>query len=106
MTFKSIITGILFIAFSFTMQAQSTAKSVKKTQVNQHQRIKQGVRSGELTRKETAKLTRQQANIQQTKKRAKADGVVTRKERAIIRKKQANASKNIAIKKHNGKDRN
>jgi len=106
MTIKSIIAGLFLITFSFTVQAQPNAKNVRKTQINQHQRIKQGVRSGELTRKETAKLTRQQVNVQRTKKRAKADGVVTRKERAIIRKKQVNASKNIAVKKHNARDRN
>ena len=106
MTIKSIITGMFLIGFSFTVQAQTTAKQVTKTQIKQHQRIKQGVQSGELTRREATKLKHQQANIQRTKKRAKADGVVTRKERAIIRKKQANASKNIAVKKHNVRDRN
>ena len=106
MTIKSIITGIFLIAFSFTVQAQPTPKNVTKTQVKQVKRIKQGVKSGELTKKEATQLKRQQANIQRTKKRAKADGVVTRKERAIIRKKQTNASKNIAVKKNNRRDRN
>ena len=97
---------MFLIAFAFTVQAQPTAKKVRKTQVNQHHRIKQGVQSGELTRGEAVKLKRQQANVQRTKQRAKSDGVVTRKERAVIRKKQTHASKNIAIKKHNARDRN
>lgn len=106
MTIKSIITGIFLISFSFTMQAQTTAKKITKNQIKQQQRIKQGVQSGELTRREATKLKKEQANIQRTIKLAKSDGVITRKERTIIEKKQAIASKNIATKTHNKRDKN
>ena len=106
MTIKSIITGMLLTAFTFTLQAQTTTPNVTKTQVKQQKRIKNGIKSEELTRKETKQLARQQAHINRTKKRAKADGVVTKKERATIRRKQVNANKNIAVKKNNRRDRN
>jgi hypothetical protein len=73
--------------------------------VNQKQRIEQGLRSGELTRKESKHLKAQQRDIHQVKKMAKADGKVTREERRVIKQKQARADKNIARKKHNDKSR-
>lgn len=106
MKIKMIIIGMFLCGFAFTSQAQTAQKKVVKTQVKQHQRIKQGVKSGELTRAEATRLKKQQANIQRTKKAAKADGIVTRKEKAVIRTKQAKASKNIYKKKHNTRDRN
>ena len=76
-----------------------------QTQTNQKQRIAQGVKSGELTKKETKNLVRQQRNIRRTKKVAKSDGVVTKKERAVINGKQRAANRNIRRKKNNGRKR-
>ena len=104
MKIKLVIIGMFLVGFSFTTQAQTTKKKVVKTQINQQKRIKNGVRSGELTRGETKRLQKQQVNIQRTKRKAAADGVITRKEKAIIRTKQAKASKNIARKKHNNRN--
>ena len=106
MKIKLAIIGMFLVGFTFTSHAQTTKKNVVKTQVNQQKRIKHGVKNGELTKGEAIKLQKQQANIQRTKKRAAADGVVTRKERAVIKTKQKKASKNIARKKHNKRDRN
>ena len=106
MKIKMLIIGMFLFGFAFSSQAQTTQKKVVKTQVKQHQPIKHGVKSGELTRAEATRLKKQQSNIQRTKKAAKADGVVTRKERAVIKAKQTKASKNIYRKKHNAQDRN
>ncbi|MEM6264529.1 MAG: hypothetical protein AAGI38_18595 [Bacteroidota bacterium] len=73
-----------------------------KTQVRQQARIQQGVRTGELNRRETRQLQRQQANIRRTKRRAKADGVVTPAERRDIKSKQRRANRTIRRKKNNG----
>ena len=81
------------------------AVHANQRQGNQKERIKQGVKSGELTKKETKQVVRQQRDIQRTKKAAKADGVVTKKEKAVINKKQNKASRNIRRKKNNGKSR-
>lgn len=104
MKIKLVIIGMFLFGFTFTTNAQTTKKKVVKTQVNQQKRIKQGVKSGELTKGETIRLQKQQANIQRTKRKAAADGVVTRKERAVIKTKQKKASKNIARKKHNNRN--
>jgi hypothetical protein len=71
------------------------APRITKRQLHQQERIKQGVKSGELTKGEAGKLEKQQAKIQHDKKVAKADGKVTPKERRKIRHEQNKASKDI-----------
>jgi hypothetical protein len=104
MKLKLIMLGIFCFGLTFSAQAQTATPKVSKRQVNQTKRIKQGVHSGELTRGETAALKSQQRSINRTKRRAKADGNVTKKERAIIHTRQNRANKNIARKKHNGRN--
>ena len=91
-----IISALLVTCFTFSM---AKTPVVKKRQINQQQRIQQGVCSRELTRDEYIQLQKQQIHIQRTKQRAKADGVVTQKEKVIIHHKQAKANHNIYRKK-------
>ncbi|MEM1319098.1 MAG: hypothetical protein AAGG75_02515 [Bacteroidota bacterium] len=105
MKLKALILGLFVIGFAMSSQAQTATPKATKRQVNQQKRIKQGVRSGELTKKETVQLQAQQKHIQKTKKRAKADGKVTPKERAKIQHKQNRASKNIKSKRSNSRTR-
>ncbi len=74
---------------------------INQRQVNQRARIRQGVKSGELTRGEGAKLRSEQRTIRAEKRIAKADGKVTSAERHQIRKDQNKASKDIYRLKHN-----
>ncbi|MHB8906438.1 MAG: hypothetical protein ACYC6D_09970 [Melioribacteraceae bacterium] len=87
--------------FAMALQAQTVTPKINQTQKQQQVRIKQGVKSGELTPLETRKLEKQQLKIQQAKKVAKSDGVVTKRERRHILNEQKQASKNIYRKKHN-----
>ncbi len=72
----------------------------------QHQRIRQGVKSGELTKTEATNLRNDQKEIRQEKQAAKADGVVTKDEAKDIRKDQKQESRKIFRKKHNERERN
>lgn len=76
---------------------------INERQKNQRARIRQGVRSGELTKGEARNLRQEQKTIQAEKKMAKADGKVTPAERAQIRKDQNKASRDIYRKKHNNR---
>ena len=78
---------------------------VRERQINQHARIRQGVRSGELTRGEAAKLRSEQRDIRQDKKMAKSDGQVTPAERRHIAREQNKASRDISRLKHNNRTR-
>ncbi|HVS89256.1 MAG TPA: hypothetical protein VHF01_13680 [Candidatus Acidoferrum sp.] len=71
---------------------------------NQQDRIAQGIKSGQLTAGETAKLENQQKGInQQVSADRKANGgTLTASEKKQVNKEQNQASKNIHHKKHNG----
>ena len=107
-TSKKLITATAFIlaaAFSQGAYADSNSPNINYKQKNQKQRIVQGVKSGELTFRETARLAKQQVNIQRKKKQFKSDGTFTKRERLKIHKRQYKASKNIYRKKHNARKR-
>ena len=72
---------------------------------NQQDRIAQGIKSGQLTAGETAKLENQQKGInQQVSADRKANGgTLTASEKKQVNKEQNAASKNIYNKKHNAK---
>ncbi len=101
MKLKAILSGLTLVLFCAVGFAQTAKKPIQKKQANQKQRITQGVKSGELSKKEAFRLKAQQKEIAVTKRAAKSDGVVTKKEKAVINQKQKEASRNIAHKKHN-----
>jgi hypothetical protein len=70
---------------------------------NQQERIAQGIKSGQLTAGETAKLENQQKGINQqvAADRAANGGKLTAVEKTQVNKEQNKASKNIYNKKHN-----
>jgi hypothetical protein len=72
---------------------------------NQQDRIAQGVKSGQLTAGETAKLENQQRGIHQQVKadRSANGGKLTNGERRQVNREQNRASRNIYNKKHNGR---
>ena len=76
---------------------------VDQRRENQQDRIAQGVKSGQLTAGETAKLENQQKGInQQVAADRKANGgTLTASEKKQVNKEQNGASKNIYHKKHN-----
>jgi hypothetical protein len=77
--------------------------AVGQRRENQQDRIAQGIKSGQLTAGETAKLENQQKNInhQVAADRAANGGKLTKGEKQQINKEQNAASKNIYNKKHN-----
>lgn len=106
---KRIIVGLMVFLtgalLSQTATAHQHTPGIKHTSRHEQHRIHQGVRSGELTRKEAARLKMQQAKIHHDKKCARADGVVTPGERAYIKSEQAKASRHIYHQKHDGQNR-
>lgn len=109
MKLKALLSGltlVLFCTVGFSQKPilkkqQAQKHQINKNQAVQQQKIAQGVKSGELTKKEATKLRSQQKEIAKTKQIAKSDGVVTKKERAVIHQKQKAANRNINRKKQN-----
>jgi hypothetical protein len=83
--------------------AQYGNNKVGQRRENQQDRIAQGIKSGQLTAGETAKLENQQKGINQQVKadRSANGGKLTQGEKQQINKQQNAASKNIYNKKHN-----
>ena len=95
------ITIAAFAALSVPAFAQTTSTPrIDQRQQNQQQRIDQGVKSGQLTQKEAARLEKGQARVQKMENKAMADGKMTKKERARIEKAQDKQSRRIAREKH------
>lgn len=75
--------------------------NINKREVRQRHRIKDGVKDGELTKGEAAKLVKGEKQIQADKKQAKSDGTVTKQERLKLQKEENQESRKINRMKHN-----
>jgi uncharacterized protein YdeI (BOF family) len=98
---KTIIIAAVAAAFALpaVAQTQSTPR-IDQRQQNQERRIDQGVKSGQLTGKEAARLEKGQARVQKMENKATADGKVTAKERRRIEQAQDKQSRRIYKQKH------
>lgn len=98
-------TSKLLLAFSFVLLT-STAVNAQTTQKSDKVKIVNGVKNGELTKRETRHLVHQERKINRDKKAARADGTVTTQEAAKIRREKERADASIYRKKHNNRTRN
>jgi hypothetical protein len=98
----SVGTALTLAVLSLSALAQQPSQyNINARQANQERRIDQGVRSGELTPRETRRLERGQNHINRMEDRAKADGVVTPREHRRIAHAQNRQSRRIFRAKHN-----
>jgi hypothetical protein len=105
---KSVLIAALIAAPAMTF-AQSPAPAAPKPalaqrQFNQQRRIANGVRTGELNRRQTAGLERQQRSIhrQMHAMRARHNGRLTPRNRRVLNHRMNVASRRIYRAKHNG----
>ena len=97
---RTFFASMMAAAMAAPAIAQTATPGVDARQERQQQRIDQGVASGELNKREAARLEREQARIAGHEAAAKADGVVTKQERAQLHREQNRASRHIAKEKH------
>ena len=101
-----ILTSALALSLGCAAFAQAPAASetprIDKRQAIQDQRIDQGVTSGSLTPRESAKLRIRQDKIARDEAAAKADGTVTKAERRKLTREQNQASAAIKRQKNDG----
>ena len=102
-----ILIATLSIAAASVAQAQTGTRDprINARQHAQHDRIRQGVRSGELTRHETRQVAGEQRDIRQLERAYKSDGTLTGAERRDLRHEQNQASRNISQQKHDTQER-
>lgn len=94
MIFIAVVAVFGFVALT------AEAGREDRRQGRQSARIRQGVKSGELTKKEAAGLRMQQGHVRRMERRAEADGTVTAAEKQKIENAQDKASKDIYEQKH------
>ncbi|HST22649.1 MAG TPA: hypothetical protein VLR90_16115 [Blastocatellia bacterium] len=106
---KRLVSVLLTLVFTFGLSivsmAQSTTPNIDKRERHQQRRIRRGVNSGSLTKREAYRLERQQARTHAQEAAAKADGVVTGKERRHLRHREARTSRHVYRQKHDAQTR-
>lgn len=105
LTLVLMVAGVLAVAGLSQAEAGVRDPGVNARQQNQHQRVRQGVRSGELTRRETRNLAEGQRDIRQLERAYKSDGQLTRAERVDLHHEQNQASRDIYKQKRDAQDR-
>lgn len=78
---------------------------INRREHHEQQRIRQGVRSGELTRREARRLEAEQGRIRGYEWYAKSDGHVSRAERRHLDHMLDRSSRDIYRQKHDGQTR-
>ncbi len=96
-----MVMGIATLLTIFIGMDTALAGRVANRQIRQQRRIHQGIRSGELTRREIRRLERDQFKIQRFKRNAWSDGRLTPRERVRLEHGQNRASRHIYRLKHN-----
>src|ERR1035441_10825939 len=80
-----ILIIIAFGVLSVVTSAQDKTPEINKREVKQNKRIKEGVKTGQLTKGEAKYLHQEQKQIRNSKRSAKQDGKVTKGDRKSTR---------------------
>jgi len=99
--FVSLLSIAALMAVTSVAFAAERDPGVNRRQADQHARIHQGVRSGQLTHQEAKSVRSEQRSIRREERQDKADGKMTAAERKDLHKDLNQASKDIYADKHN-----
>ena len=105
-TFTSVAVITAALAFSSAAFAQSNqTPGLDRREARQESRIQEGRASGELTRREAARLEAREARLRADEAAAKADGRVTMRERQRLQGEANRDSARIYRQKHDRQTR-
>src|SRR5437870_8821766 len=93
------------LSLAFCGAAFAQAGTVQRD-VNQQNRIEQGLKSGELTTREAAKLEREESRVERDQARAMQDGKLSPAEKARLAREQNRVSRDIYREKHDAQTGN
>jgi hypothetical protein len=102
---KTTIAKTIALAVAVGFSLPAFAHEVDARQANQQHRIAQGVRSGQLTPGETARLERREGHTRREihRDRVAHGGTLTPREHAKINREENRTSRQIEHAKHNGR---
>ena len=98
----AVCVGAIVAAFLSTAALAQTVQQDQQRDVNQQQRIENGLQSGQLSTREAGQLERQQQHIDKMESRDLRDGSMSAGEQARLNSAQNRAGATIAADKHNG----
>jgi len=101
----AIALGLAACALAAGANAQNAADVVQRD-VNQQNRIEQGLKSGQLTTKEAGKLEREESRVDKMEANALKDGKMTAAEKQRIERAENKVSKDIYQEKHDAQTGN
>ena len=100
-TLNLLLLAVAFTAVTASIADAHTARPrVDRRQAAQHLRIRDGVRSGQLTTGERSRLRAGQSRVRRLERLALRDGAISRAERRHIERAQDRQSRRIARMKH------
>ena len=93
------------LGLAFCGAAFAQAGTVQRD-VNQQERIEQGLKSGQLTTREASKLEREESRVERDQARAMQDGKLSPAEKARLAREQNRVSRDIYREKHDAQTGN
>ena len=96
---RKIFMGALLLVGTMSFAQQKEDMNLK----GEKRRVANGIKSGEINKRETKVIANKAEQLQHAEAKAKADGKITVKERAKIAHKDAQLDRTIYRKKHNRK---
>ncbi|MGN6388216.1 MAG: hypothetical protein ACTHL1_01785 [Burkholderiaceae bacterium] len=96
----TIFSAVLLASIAVPALAQSASGETQRN-VNQEQRIENGLKTGQLTTHEASQLERKEARVDRAEANAMRDGTMTDAEKTRIGNLQNQASRDIRADKHN-----
>ena len=103
---KVVLSLLLSGTLCAPLFAANPANPIDQREQNQKSRIRQGVKSGELTRNETRHLRKEEAKIGTLEQKARSDGEISKKEARKLDRFLDKAGRDIYKQKHDKQDRN
>ena len=104
-TATALVLGTIFSTAVLAQGGPGYGGGLERRDAINNERIEHGIRSGQITPREAARLRDKQARIERMEARARADGVVTERERARIEVAQNDLSRSIWREKHDAQVR-
>lgn len=101
-----LLASLVGVFFSTAAFANDPAVTETQRNINQQQRIEQGLKSGQLTPREAARLEGAQARTERAEAKSMKDGTVTQEEQRRINSMQNKVSRDIYREKHDAQTAN
>jgi len=103
---NKLLFALIAVAAAPAFAQTSGAPGFQQRDINQQERIEQGLQSGQLTTREAGKLEKEEAHVDKMESNALRDGKVTPAEQARINAAQNKASNDLYREKHDAQTGN